>query len=109
MSEKKYTPFLKWGNYKSKDKNNPDVLNVEIIDAEPFSTQYDLNVLCVVNGEEVNVPLRTKSSNKKLYRQYTSLLQQKKIKTGSKLVIKTWMSKSTRHPDYDLREFGVIA
>src|SRR3990167_2059880 len=101
MSTKNFPPFLKWGDYKSTSKEKPDVITIEIVDPEPFQTQYDWNVLAKINGIETNIPLRAKSANKKLYRQYMSLLQNDKIKSKTTLVIKTCLSKSTKNPDYD--------
>ena len=99
-------PFLKWGNYKGRD-NNPDTIHVEIIDPEPFATQYDWNVLAKVDMIDMNIPLKAKSANKELYRQYNRLLQAGKIKVGTILKIKTWLRKSTKNPEYDLRDFKV--
>ena len=48
-------PFLKWGSYKGTEEN-PDTINVEIIDPEPFSTQYDWNVLAKVDMVDMNIP-----------------------------------------------------
>jgi hypothetical protein len=107
MSTKNFPPFLKWGDYKSTSKEKPDVITIEIVDPEPFQTQYDWNVLGKIDGIETNIPLRAKTANKKLYRQYMSLLQNDKIKSKTTLVIKTYLSKSTKNPDYDLREFEV--
>ena len=107
MSTKNFPPFLKWGDYKSTSKEKPDVITIEIVDPEPLQTQYDWNVLAKIDGIETNIPLRAKSTNKKLYRQYMSLLQKDQISRGTKLVIKTYLSKSSKNPDYDLREFEV--
>ncbi len=108
MSTKNYPPFLKWGDYKSISKKQPDIITIEIVDPEPFQTQYDWNVLVKMDGIETNIPLRAKSANKKLYRQYMRLLREGKIKNGTKLTIETWLGKSSKHPDFDLRDFIVV-
>ena len=101
-------PFLKWGTYKGTEEN-PDTINVEIIDPEPFSTQYDWNVLAKVDMMDMNIPLKAKSTNKILYRSYNRLLKENKIKVGTILKIKTWLRKSTKNPEYDLRDFKLDA
>ena len=108
MSESSFPPFLKWGTYKGRE-DNPDTINVEIIDPEPFSTQYDWNVLAKVDMMDMNIPLKAKSTNKILYRSYNRLLKENKIKVGTILRIKTWLRKSTKNPEYDLRDFKLDA
>ena len=100
-------PFLKWGKYKGRE-DNPDIISVVIIDPEPFPTQYDWNVLAKVDMIDMNIPLKAKSANKKLYRMYNRLLGAGKIKVGTNLKIKTWLRKSTKNPENDLRDFEII-
>jgi len=108
LSENSFPPFLKWGTYKGRE-DNPDTINVEIIDPEPFSTQYDWNVLAKVDMVNMNIPLKAKSTNKILYRAYNKLLRENKIKVGTFLKIKTWLRKSTKNPENDLRDFKLDA
>ncbi len=108
MSENSFPPFLKWGTYKGRE-DNPDTINVEIIDPEPFSTQYDWNVLAKVDMMDMNIPLKAKSTNKILYKAYNKLLRENKIKVGTFLKIKTWLRKSTKNPENDLRDFKLDA
>lgn len=107
MSTTSLPQFLKWGNYKSTDADKPDIIQVEIVDPEPFETQYDWIVLAKLDNTETNIPLRAKSSNKKLYKQYTQLLHAGKIKAGTKLKIKTWLRKSSKNPQHNLRDYEV--
>ena len=100
-------PFLKWGDYKGREENL-DTISVVIIEPEPFSTQYDWNVLAKVDMIDMNIPLKAKSTNKILYRMYNKLLGSGKIKVGTNLKIKTWKRKSTKNPEYDLRDFEII-
>ena len=100
-------PFLKWGDYKGRE-GNPDTITVEIIDPEPFPTKYDWNVLAKVNMIDMNIPLKAKSTNKILYRAYNKLLRDNKIKVGTLLKIKTWLRKSTKNPENDLRDFEIV-
>ena len=108
LSENSTLPnFLKWGDYKGRE-DNPDTISVVIIDPEPFPTQYDWNVLAKVDMIDMNIPLKAKSTNKILYRAYNKLLRENKIKVGTNLKIKTWLRKSTKNPEYDLRDFEII-
>jgi len=102
-----YPPFLKWGDYKGQE-GNPDILSVKIIEPEPFPTKYDENVLANVDGIDKNIPLKAKSTNKILYRAYSKLLRENKIKVGTILKIKTWLRKSTKNPEKDLRDFEIV-
>ncbi len=104
MSESSFPPFLKWGTYKGRE-GNPDIITVEIIDPEPFPTQYDWNVLAKVDMVNMNIPLKAKSTNKILYKEYNKLLRENKVKVGTFLKIKTWLRKSTKNPENDLRDF----
>lgn len=56
-------PFIKWGNYHSKDKDNPDVLELQIAEAETFETAYSVNVRVYHNdnGEWIEKVLPLKS------------------------------------------------
>ncbi len=108
MSENSFPSFLKWGTYKGRE-DNPDTIHAEIIDPEPFATQYDWNVLAKIDMMDMNIPLKAKSTNKILCRSYNRLLKENKIKVGTILKIKTWLRKSTRNPEYDLRDFKLDA
>jgi len=107
LSENSTSPdFLKWGEYNGQ-QDKPATLSIEIIDPEPFQTKYDWNVLAKVDGVELNIPLRGKTDNPKLYREYIKLLRENKIKVGTILRIKTWLRKSTKNPENDLRDFEI--
>ena len=43
-SDTSLTPFLKWGDYKSSDEKNPDVIQMLIVESEPFDTTYSTNI-----------------------------------------------------------------
>ena len=107
LSENSFPPFLKWGDYKGRE-DNPDTLSVEIIDPEPFPTMYDWNVLAKVDMIDKNIPLKGKSANKILYRAYNKLLRENKVRAGTFLKIKTWLRKSTKNPENDLRDFEIV-
>ncbi|GKS67415.1 hypothetical protein YTPLAS73_09620 [Nitrosarchaeum sp.] len=107
MSQSSLPPFLKWGDYKSKDAKSPDTIQVVVVDPESFETQYDWNVLVTLDMMDVNIPLKAKSTNKILYRQYNKLLHSGKIQSGTVLQIKTWLRQSSKNPEKELRDFEV--
>ena len=91
--------FIKWGSYKSKDQNNPDVLELKVLDSEPFETAYSINVevLQKVDGEwkEKILPLKShESKNASLLNQWNRTLKKGKVKLGKIFQIKTWLSTS---------------
>ena len=99
LSENSFPPFLKWGDYKGRE-DNPD--------PEPVPTMYDWNVLAKVDMIDKNIPLKGKSANKILYRAYNKLLRENKVRAGTFLKIKTWLRKSTKNPENDLRDFEIV-
>ncbi len=91
--------FIKWGSYKSKDQDSPDVLELKVSDSEPFETAYSINVevLQKVDGEwkEMILPLKShESKNASLLNQWQKVLKQNKVKVGKKFQIKTWLGQS---------------
>ncbi|MCH7560706.1 MAG: hypothetical protein IIC67_04955, partial [Thaumarchaeota archaeon] len=60
-------PFIKWGDYTSKDGNIPDILYLEVIDVETFDTEFSTNVQVKqkINDswEERVLPLKSHESN----------------------------------------------
>ena len=55
-NESSLTPFLHWGEYKSKDENNPDVLHLKVVDAEPLATTYTMNIDAEVDAKGISGP-----------------------------------------------------
>ncbi len=100
-------PYIKWGDFKSDDPKIPDSFDAEIIDPEPFPTKFDRAVNAIVDGKEVNIPLRATATNKILYRKYLKLLREEKITVGTKLTIKTWLRKSTKDSSKNLRDWDI--
>jgi hypothetical protein len=107
MSESLYPPFLKWGDYKSKDEKNPDVIEVEILELETFETEYSINVRANVDGIEKIIPLHSfESKNKQLIQKWNDAVRNKKAKVGKKLKIKTWLGISkNKNP---IRRFELV-
>jgi hypothetical protein len=92
MSESSYVPFLKWGDYKSKDEENPDVLEVEVLESETFETEYSINLRVKVDGIEKIMPLHSLGSkNKQLLQKWNDAIRNNKAKIGKKFKVKTWL------------------
>ena len=111
MSESSLTPFWHWGKNKSKDAENPDVLNLKVTEAEPFDLTYSVNIRAEVDalGEHI-IPLHNyESANKALLVEWTRVYKAGKIKNGSSVVIHTWLGVSTRNPDKPIRRWKIIS
>ena len=92
MSESVFPPFLKWGDYKSQDENNPDILNIEVLETETFETEYGINVRAKVNGIECTIPLHNYNSlNKKLLQLWHGEVKSGKIQVSKRFKILTWL------------------
>ena len=90
------TTYIHWGNYKSKDTNNPDRLEIEILTLVQFESELSANVHVkqkINETYEVRIlPLKShESNNSSLLKQWNELVEKKKITIGSKLVIFTWL------------------
>ena len=109
-NEPSLTPFLHWGEYKSKDQNNPDVIHLKVVDAEPTATTYSMNIDAEVDGKGLHkIPLHNfESANKALLNTWTKLWREHKIKDGSSIEIHTWLGISTRNADKTIRRWKVI-
>jgi len=100
MSETKaLAPFIKWGDYRSKDPSKPDVLEIQIVDPEPFTTEYSTNArVQIKDGQtwiEKILPLKSHASNNpSLLNAWTELQKKGQLKAGQLLKIKTWLGTS---------------
>ena len=107
MSESLFPPFLKWGNYNSKDENNPDILKVEPLELETSETEYSINVIVKVDGEEKTIPLHNfESKNRRLFQLWIKAKKEGRIKTGKKFKIKTWLGISKNN--FPIRRYELI-
>ena len=91
--------YIRWGDYKSKDPNKPDILEIEAISLEQFESDLSTNVHVKqkINGGWENKTLALKShesNNSSLIKQWNELVKKKKIIVGSKPVISTWLGLS---------------
>ena len=102
-----FPPFLKWGNYTSKDEKNPDVLKIEPTEMESFETEYSINIKANVDGEEKIIPLQSfESNNKQLLQLWTKNVKNGKIKEGKKFKLKTWLGISKNN--FPIRRFELV-
>ena len=104
------TPFIKWGSFPSHDQNNPDVLDLKVLDREPFETSLSINVevLQKVDGkwEERILPLKSHDSeNASLLNQWKKELKKRKLSVGMLFQIRTWLSTSKN--DRPIRRFSL--
>lgn len=109
MSNTIQTPFIKWGNYKSQDQNNPDVLELQVAEVETFETAYSTNVRVRQrigdDWEERILPLKSyESVNSILLKEWQKAEFKKLIKVGKRFVLKTWLGKSKKS-DFPMRRF----
>ena len=95
MSEKDFPPFLKWGDYKSEDKDNPDKLFIQVTETETFETEYGVNVNATVNGMAMAIPMHNfNSANTALLKLWNTNIRKGKIKKGSKFTLLTYLGLS---------------
>jgi hypothetical protein len=107
MAESLYPPFLKWGDYHSKDEKNPDLLKVEVLETETFETEFSTNIRAKVDGVEKIIPLHNfESNNKQLLQKFTDAIKKGKIKVGKKFKIKTWLGVSKNN--FPIRRFELV-
>ena len=111
MSETLFPPFLKWGQYKSKDEKNPDVLNFEALETDTFETEYSINVKALIESDgqwnEIIIPLHSlESRNKQLYTLWHDAVTSNKITAGKKFSIKTWLGISKNK--FPIRRFELV-
>ncbi len=107
MSESSFPPFLKWGNYTSKDEKNPNVLEVEPQEIDTFETEYSINVNAKVDGIEVAMPIHSfESKNKQLFQKWNDGIKEKKIQVGKKFKLLTWLGISKNN--FPIRRFELV-
>ena len=103
------TPFFHWGDCKSNDEKNPDVLRIVVVEAEPFATAYSTNIKAEVDDKGLYIiPLHNfESANKALLNEFSKMWKSGKIKDGSSVKVNTWLGVSTRNPDKKLRRWKI--
>jgi len=92
-------PYIKWGDYKSQEEENPDILEFKVSDLDKFDSEYSVNVQILLKVENKfeyrNLPLKSHNSrNASLLKQWNEGVKTKKIKKGKKIQLETWLDKS---------------
>ena len=109
MSESLYPPFLKWGSSTSKDKKNPDIISVEVLETETFETEFSTNIRANVDGVEMNIPLQNfESKNKQLLKKFLDAQKKDKIQVGTKFKIKTWKEPHPKKKGFEIRRYELV-
>ncbi len=104
-----FPAFLRWGEYHSKDRENPDVLKVEVLETETFETEFSINTRCMVDGVEKIMPLHNfESRNKQLLQKFLDAKKEGKIQVGRKFKIKTWKEPHPKKKGYEIRRFELV-
>ena len=103
-------PFIKWGGYKSKDAEKPDVIEIRVLEPEPFATEYSTNARIEIKDDqtwtEAILPIKSHSSNNaSLLTKWSELVKKGKIKTGSVCTIRTHLGISKN--DNPIRRFAI--
>ncbi|NMJ86976.1 MAG: hypothetical protein EX285_03945 [Thaumarchaeota archaeon] len=103
-------PYVKFGDYQSKDRLHPDVLNITIMDKETFESTYSTNARIKLDGKDCYLPLQNKNSKSETLVELwkNEVVDNPAIKIGSDLVLYTWLGKSTRNKQYDIRRFAIF-
>jgi hypothetical protein len=107
MIERFFIPFLKWGECQSKTEKKPDILEIQVLETEPFETEFNISIRTKVDGNEVNVPLHNfDSANWQLIDEWSKAVKKGKIRKDKKFKIKTWLGISRN--GYPIRRFEFI-
>jgi hypothetical protein len=118
LSDFHSAPCLKWGQYKSKDDDKPDILELEVIDMVTFESQYSTNARVKIKEhsdvdknnntiwKEVILPLKShNSSNAKLLNLWTANIKNGKLQPNRQFKLKTWLGTSVR-TKWQVRRFA---
>ena len=102
-------PWIKWSAYTSRDKNNPDKLQIKVVSTEPFETNYGTSVglLLLFDGQYKprNMTIKSDSSNNiKLQKLWDTNVKRDRIREGVSFSLMTYKRKSTKS-DYEVRDF----
>lgn len=94
-----FPSFIKWGNFKSHDAENPDILELQVADDETFETMYSINARVNYkenNGEwvEAVLPLKSHESNNAILLQEWQKAKDKGLTKNSHFKLKTWLGQT---------------
>lgn len=93
------TPFIKWGIYKSNNKNQPDALELQVVDPEIFETAYSVNIRVYeyVENQKIEkiLPLKAHESlNNTLLKEWEKNAKKDLIKPNKIFKLFTWLDVS---------------
>jgi hypothetical protein len=99
MSRLEPTPFFKFGSLKSQDQNSPDVLELQVLNAETFETMYSINVRVLLkdgeSNKEIILPLKNhESKNPSLLRDWEMARKKGLLTPNRRFRLKTWLDTS---------------
>jgi hypothetical protein len=101
-----FLKFLKWGDYHSKSKENPDTLKIMVTSREIFDTEFSTNTKAIVDGEEKIIPLwNFASKNKALLQNWKSHIATGKIKEGMEFSLTTYGQQHPRKKEWKIRRW----
>ena len=104
-----YPRFLQWGEFKSKDEKNPDIIQCIVSDADTFETEYGICINVKIDNEIRAINLYSfGSANRSLLSQWDEAKKNRKIKQGNKFKLLTWMGISQRNKDREIRRFKLV-
>lgn len=104
-------PYIKWGEYHSKESNKPDELEIKADKTETFESELTTNVQVQqrINDswEDRILPLKShESENSSLLKSWNELVENKKIVSGAKFQIKTYLGLSKNNRP--IRRFELV-
>lgn len=90
------TPYIKFGEFKSRDENKPDVLELQIVDPETFDTKHSINIRVSQqeNDEWIEkiLPLKNHdSTNDSLLREWEMNARKDITRKKKFFKLKTWL------------------
>ena len=95
LSDTTFPPFLKWGEYKSEDKDNPDKIEITVTDTDTFETEYGININALIDGKEMAISLHSfNSANTSLLKLWNNNIKNGKIRKGVKFTLLTYLGLS---------------
>jgi hypothetical protein len=112
LSEPSLPPFIKWSNYKSTDENNPDILELKVVETETFDTEYSVCVKVLLKKDqhwsEAILTLKShNSANGSFLKLWIDGVKRGTIRKGTVIKIATWLGTSKNgHP---IRRFRRLA
>jgi len=103
--------YVRWGECHSKNPDKPDVLEYKVVKIETFESDLTTNVQVQQRINEVwedrILPLKShESENSSLLKSWNELVENKKIVSGTKFQIKTYLGLSKNNRP--IRRFELV-